>query len=83
MYWASIKGRFQGISKHSSGAQKRIYLGMKYGSIWLNNVKLSKTKTKLTNPVITYTLGTNHSPNILKMRNKLGLNSIEDRLIEI
>ena len=83
MYWSSIKGRFQGIDKQSSGAQRRIYLGMKYGSIWINNLKLTKNKPQYSNPAVIYSLAVNHNPNICKMRNKLGLNSIEDRLIEI
>ena len=83
MYWASIKGRFQGINKQSSGAQRRIYLGMKYGSIWINNVKLIKNKGKSSKPTINHHLSTNTTQDILKIRNKLGLNSIEDRLMEI
>ena len=34
-------------------------------------------------PVINHILGFNNNPNILKIRKKLGLNSIEDRLMEI
>ena len=33
MYWAKIKGRFKG-SAGASQAQRRIYLTMKYGSLW-------------------------------------------------
>ena len=83
MYWASIKGRFQGINKQSSGAQRRIYLAMKYGSIWINNVKLIKTKGKSSKLTINHHLSTNITQDIVKIRNKLGLNSIEDRLMEI
>jgi hypothetical protein len=38
MYWANIKGRFQGNSERGSTPKRRIYLAMKYGNIWLSKV---------------------------------------------
>lgn len=54
MYWANVKGRFghggfttiksggTSLNVNRSGAQRRIYLAVKYGNRWLNRVKCNK-----------------------------------------
>jgi hypothetical protein len=40
MYWAKIKGRFRGGT--NSGAERRIYLAIKYGNLWRTKVIIKK-----------------------------------------
>ena len=44
MYWANIKGRFQGSSERGATPNRRIYLAMKYGNLWLSKVQLKKAR---------------------------------------
>ena len=61
MYWASVKGRFGNGSVAStasrSGAQRRIYLAVKYGNRWLNQVKLRKCEKTSPTMMIGYMQG--------------------------
>jgi len=45
MYWAAIKGRWANDSSGGSrsGAQRRIYLAVKYGNRWLNKIKIKQS----------------------------------------
>lgn len=45
MYWAAIKGRWANDSSEGSrsGAQRRIYLAVKYGNRWLNKIKIKQS----------------------------------------
>lgn len=61
MYWAGVKGRFGHGSTPAnasrSGAQRRIYLAVKYGNRWLNHVKLKKCEKATPTMMIGYMQG--------------------------
>ena len=55
LYWAKIKGRFRS-NNASSGAERRIYLAIKYGNIWRTRVimrQIEMTIGKEINKILT------------------------------
>ena len=43
LYWAKVKGRFR-TGASSSGAERRIYLAIKYGNLWRTKVLIAKIR---------------------------------------
>ena len=61
IYWAKVKGRFRSNTLSSSGAEKRIYLAIKYGNIWRTKVLIRKIESeiKLKGKVDSFVIETN------------------------
>lgn len=46
MYWSQVKGRYP-KEKLSNGAEKRIYLAIKYGNMWRSKVLIRKIRRSI------------------------------------